>query len=249
MYELEIPLPDDTISKKLYNRFNKIAFNRLCQEFNLDKNPDFRWKGGKNHGLGSILIKINGKWRKPPIESNLINWPNHTPIFHDEHGIGGQVGKIINEAHNGKQYEWFTPDAGIGLTKPGLGRLNRSVEGFIYCIVGTEVNVRSSIVGDSGGAQETQQEMIGLFEDAIKEENIAKSVQNYQQVIQEAKLRSNLAIAPGIWSMPSNLVINAESVTGYNNYLLRANDSMTFGVNDLVNEQTKQVGLKHNLGT
>ena len=54
--------------------------------------------GGKNHGLGSILIRINGKWRKPPIESNLINWPNHIPIFHDEPGIGGQVGKIINEA-------------------------------------------------------------------------------------------------------------------------------------------------------
>ena len=67
-------------------------------------------------------------------------------------------------------------------------------------------------------------------------------------MIQEAKLRLNLAIAPGIWLMPSNLVINTESVTGYNNYLLKASGSMTFGINDLVNEQTKQVGLEHNLG-
>ena len=149
---------------------------------------------------------------------------------------------------NGKQYEWFTPDAGIGLTKPGFGRLNRSVEAFIYCVVGAEVNIRSSIVGNSGGAQETQQELLKLFEDSIIEEDIAQSVQRYQLVIQEAKLRLNLAIAPGIWLMPSNLVINTESVTGYNNYLLKASDSMTFGINDLVNEQTKQVGLKHNLG-
>ena len=31
--------------------------------------------------------------------------------------------------------------------KPGLGRLNQSIEAFLYCIVGAEVNIRSSIVG------------------------------------------------------------------------------------------------------
>ena len=49
----------------------------------------------ENHGLGTIFIRWNGNWAKPPIESNLINWPNHIPIFHDEPGIGGQVGKIV----------------------------------------------------------------------------------------------------------------------------------------------------------
>ena len=37
LYELEIPLPDDAIFKQTNNRFNKIAFNRLCQEFNLER--------------------------------------------------------------------------------------------------------------------------------------------------------------------------------------------------------------------
>ena len=59
--------------------------------------------------------------------------------------------------------------------------------------------------------------MLKLFESAVIEEDLATSVQRYQLAVQEAKLRLDLAIAPGIWLMPSNLVINTESIVGYNN--------------------------------
>ena len=58
----------------------------------------------------------------------------------------------------------------------------------------------------------------------------------------------DLAIAPGIWLMPSNLVINTESIVGYNNELQKASFDMRFGVNVGVNEKSKTVGIKHNLG-
>ena len=134
---------------------------------------------------------------------------------------------------------------GKGITKTGMGRLNRSVEAFVYCIVGAEVNIRSSIVDSGGGGQETQQEMLKLFEEAIIEEDIAKSVQQYQLVIQEAKLQLNFAIAPSIWLIPSNLIINTESVMGYNNFLKKANNLMTFGLNQLINNEPKLVGTNH----
>ena len=66
--------------------------------------------------------------------------------------------------------------------------------------------------------------------------------------VQEAKLLLDLAIAPGIWLMPSNLVINTESIVGYNNELQNASEDMQFGVNVGVNEKSKAVGIKHNLG-
>ena len=93
-----------------------------------------------------------------------------------------------------------------------------------------------------------QQEMLKLFESAVIEENLATSVQRYQLAVQEAKLRLDLAIAPGIWLMPSNLVINTESIVGYNNELQKANEGMQFGVNIGVNEKSKSVGVRHNLG-
>ena len=112
--------------------------------------------------------------------------------------------------HGGKQYAWFVLQNGKGLTKAGLGRLNRSVEAFVYCILGAQVNVRSSIIEDGGSAQETQQEMLNLFESAVIEEKISESVQRYQLAVQESNLRFNLVISPSIWLMPSNLVINQD---------------------------------------
>ena len=48
--------------------------------------------------------------------------------------------------------------------------------------------------------------------------------------------------------MPSNLVINTESIVGYNNELQKADENMQFGVNSGVNEKSKGVGVRHNLG-
>ena len=120
------------------------------------------------------------------------------------------------------QYSWFIPSRGHGLTRKGMGRINRSLEAFVYCVLGSQVNIRSSIVGESGGAVETQQEMLKLFESSVIEEDLSTSVQRYQLAVQEAKLRLDMAIAPGIWLMPSNLIINTESIVGYNNELQKA---------------------------
>ena len=67
---------------------------------------------GENHGVGTVFLKTYGNWREAAYETGLMYWPNthHTPIFSDEHGIGGQVGRITNKAHGGKQYEWFSPE-------------------------------------------------------------------------------------------------------------------------------------------
>ena len=79
------------------------------------------------------------------------------------------------------------------------------------------------------------------------EEDLSTSVQRYQLAVQEAKLRLDLAIAPGIWLMLSNLIINIESIVGYNNELQKASEDMNFGVNDTLNEKSKKVGIKHNM--
>lgn len=54
------------------------------------------------------------------------------------------------------------------------------------------------------------------MEDAIRQTDISKSVQRFQLAVDEAKVRLNLAISPGTWLMPSNLLINTQSSVGYN---------------------------------
>ena len=84
------------------------------------------------------------------------------------------------------QFEYFVPDSANGLTPAGLARLNQSIEAFVYCILGAQVNVRSSIIGNGGRAKEGQREFLVLLEDAIRTTDISKSVQRYQMAVMTA---------------------------------------------------------------
>ena len=76
---------------------------------------------------------------------------------------------------------------------------------------------------------------LSMVEDAIRNPNISKSVQRFQLAIQSAKVRLDLAISPGLWLLPSKMVLNTESVVGYNNKLKKATTFMRIGVNSDLN--------------
>ena len=137
-------------------------------------------------------------------------------------------------------YDWFCPNASEGLTQAGLSRINQSIEAFVYCVLGAQVNVRSTILGSGDRAKEAQSEFLVLVEDAIRQPDLAKSVQRYQLAVDEAKVRLNLAVCPGAWLMPGNMVINTESTVGYNNQLKQATHGMKLGINGGINTETKQ---------
>ena len=141
------------------------------------------------------------------------------------------------------QYDWFAPNKTSGLTQAGLACINQSIEAFVYCILGAQVNVRSSIIGAGGRAKEAQTELLTLMEDAIRQPDLAKSVQRYQLAVDEAKVRLNLAVCPGAWLMPATMIINTESTVGYNNKLKQAIPGMKLGVNNGVNSGTKKAGI------
>ena len=110
------------------------------------------------------------------------------------------------------------------------------------------MNVRGSILGSCGRAKEAQSEFLVLVEDAIRQPDLAASVQRYQLAIDEAKVRLNLAVCSGAWLMPGRMVINTESVVGYNNQLKQAGAGMKLGINNEVNTSTKKAALQHMAG-
>ena len=113
-----------------------------------------------------------------------------------------------------RQFDFFVADMSEGLTQAGMARLNQSIEAFIYCILGSQVHVRSSILGSSRSAEEAQREFLVLVQDAIRKPDILKSVQRFQHVIDEVKIWLDLAISPGTWFMPSNLLLNTQCMVG-----------------------------------
>ena len=45
-----------------------------------------------------------------------------------------------------------------GLTQADMAKLNQSIEAFVYCILGAQVNVRSSVLDSPGSAKGAQHE-------------------------------------------------------------------------------------------
>ena len=167
--------------------------------------------------------------------------------FSDEGGDankGNRVSYIRPDPVAATQYDWFAPKTSAGLTQAGLSRINQSIEAFVYCILGAQVNVRSSILGEGGRAKEAQTEFLTLMEDAIRQTDLSQSVQRYQLAVHQAKVRLNLAVCPGAWLMPARMTINTETIIGYNNKLKQAKAGMKLGVNNDVNLRTKKAALQ-----
>ena len=239
-----IALPGDPPFNEKDNRYDTPSYKRICKEFNVSTDSDFRCHKGENHGLGSVYIWVS---YIGPSKANS-SYPGFFK-FSEEGGEGSKgnlLQYILNDIDNG--YEYFLTRVSNELTNAGQARLNQSIEALVYCVLGAQVNVRSGILGETGSAQEVRQEFLVLLEDAIKQPDISKSVQRFQLAVQEAKVKLDLAVSPGTWLMPSRMVINTESTIGYNNRLKRVEPTMKLGVNLDVNLKTVPVGVKHNLG-
>ena len=235
-------LPGDPTFNQFNNKYDVASYKRICAEFGVDPSSDFRYTSGANHGLGSVYIYITNIGP----DKTSASYPGYNK-FSDEGGSASKGNLIYyvepDDDANG-QADWFCPNVAEGLTQAGLSRINQSIEAFVYCVLGSQVNVRSSILGSGGRAKEAQSEFLVLVEDAIRQPDLAKSVQRYQLAVDEAKVRLNFAVCPGAWLMPARMVINTGTVTGYNNQLKQAVPGMKLGVNDEVNKSTKKSGLK-----
>ena len=242
-----LPLPGDTAFSQTENKYDIPSFERICAEFGISPNADFRFTRGDNHGLGSVFeyFSYSGYTKTP------FKYPSKETKFEDEGGRAsdGNLVPYIENTEARNQYEYFLCPVSHGLTSAGLSRINQSIESFCYAILGSQVDVRSSISGSQGSAIETQRQLLSMVEDAIRNPDISKSVQRFQLAIESAKVRLDLAISPGLWLLPSKMVVNTESVVGYNNKMKKATSFMRIGVNSDLNIPVRRSTQKHNLGS
>ena len=165
-------LPDDPAFKQQENPYDVASYKRLCAEFGIASSTDFRFTYGQNHGLGYVNIMYSDgpfahkQWKYPP--ADLSN-PSSQKLKGDSGTTDNNtIAFIRNDQGADKQFEHFVPNHSSGLTLNGLGRINRSIEAFGYCILGAQANTRSSILGTLGTARNTQTDFLVLIEDALR---------------------------------------------------------------------------------
>ena len=199
-------LPSAPTYSQTKNYYDVTSYKRICAEFGVDPNSNFRFKRGENHGLSNVFIYVS----RAGTVSTEMSYPGDKAKFSDKGGNacdGNLVYFIHNDDGTAKQFEYFVPNFSQELKQVGYSRLNQSIKAFVYCVLGAQVNVRSSIIGDGVKAKETQSEFLVLLEDAIRQQDLSKSVQRYQLAIDKAKVRLDFVAAPGTWLMPSRMVL------------------------------------------
>ena len=170
-----LALPGDSAFSQTENKYDIPSFKRICAEFGISPNADFRFIKGDYHGLGSVFeyFTYSGYFKTP------YKYPSKTAKFEDEGG--------------------------------------RASDGNLVPY--------------------------------IENTDISKSVQRFQLAIESAKVRLDLPISPGTWLLPSKMVVNTESVVGYNNKLKKATSFMKIGVNSDLNIPVRRSVSKHNFGS
>ena len=167
-------LPGDPTFNQFNNKYNMASYKRICVDFGVDPSSDFHFTRGASHGLGIVYIYVSGVGP----ERTYTNYPGFYN-FSDEGGDPGNGGNLINYIEPDDaayaQADWFCPNMAEGLTRVGLLQINQSIEVFVYCVLGAQVNVRSSIQGEGGRAKEAQSEFLILVEDAIRQPDLALS--------------------------------------------------------------------------
>ena len=116
-----LPLPGDTAFSQTENKYDIPSFERICVEFGISPNADFRFTRGDNHGPGSVFeyFSYSGYTKTP------FKYPSKETKFEDEGGRAsdGNLVPYIENTEARNQYEYFLCPVSHGLTSAGLSRL------------------------------------------------------------------------------------------------------------------------------
>ena len=115
---------------------------------------------------------------------------------------------------------------------------------YVYSVLTSQVQARSSIVGNSVPAVDAQQVLKSTFRALINEDySIAIDIERYQGVLEHALSKVDFSVGIGIYMLPSNLNLNIGKTKGYNNKILVSNTDMKIGSNRDINKDHKKLPL------
>ena len=112
------------------------------------------------------------------------------------------------------------------------------MKAYVYLVIISQVQARSSIVGNSAPTVDAQQAFKSAFKALINEDDysIAIDISQYQGVLEHALSKVDFSVGTGIYILPSNLSLNIGKKKGYNNKFLVSNTDIKVGSNRDINK-------------
>ena len=126
--------------------------------------------------------------------------------------ITGQSPNDVND------YKKFIATMTDGLTKIGQKLLQQSIESYVYAVLGTQAKTRWPIVGEGAKSLQTIEVFCTIVKETIAQSDTTTNISNMRIAITNTNVV--LSMAPGMILVPSNLIIQKEKITGYNNIII-----------------------------
>ena len=233
--EMSCPIPGESIFKTMDNNINMIKYQKLCNEFGVKSNTDFRFKGGDNGGLGTMYYYATNIGYKP-----LKNVQYDSSRYQFIEQTTNEAMKIDYVKQDAALEGWkqFMLEKSQGFTKAGIVRLDDSIRTYVYCILGSQAQTRSSILT----SRETQQYFVDLLEQNIKSQfSIPESITKYEDSVTKTNAKIDYVIGIGLYMMPTDLVLKVGSIQKYNNNIVIAKEGIAIGHNENLNNETQPV--------
>ena len=113
---------------------------------------------------------------------------------------------------------------------------------YVYLVFTSQVQARSSIVGNSATVVDAQKVYKSTFKELINEDySIGIDTERYQGVLEQALSKVDFSVGIGIYMLPSNLNLSIGKTKGYNNKILVSNTDMKIGSNRDINKDRKKM--------
>ena len=168
-------------------------------------------------------------------------------LYTTNYGIFGHEVKATEKISTRKRYTMDITQS-KGFTRKGIEQISRSVRAYVYLVLTSQVQARSSIVGNSAPAVDAQQVFKSTFKALINEDySIGIDIERYQGVLEHALSKVDFSVGIGIYMLPSNLILNIRRTKGYNNKILVSNTDMKIGSNRDINKDRKKCPSTHQM--
>ena len=171
------------------------------------------------HHLGTHLPHEDGfsKVKNPYIKSAYYSicddygvdadetWMYGNWFYTANYGTFGNGGKATQRSPPDNLTQWIIIQS-KGFTRESIGKISRSLRAYAYLVLTSQVQARSSIVGNSASAVDAQEVFKSTFKALIKEDySISTDIGRYQGVLEHALSKVDFSVGTGIYILPSNL--------------------------------------------
>ena len=222
--ELKVALPGDDSYSWYDNTYDDRAYKRLCAEFGISPNTDWRQKVDRGcDGLNSFSTF------ETPSDTYRMEHHAAGPFFNNNDAIRHNLDIFT-------AWSTFILDKSTGFTKAGVERLNDSIRTYVWALLGAQGQTRSNILS-TGTGFDAQKQFLNNTEDAIASPvDIPSSIERYQKTLQYASTPLDYVFGVGLYLSPSDMSLPVGNTQGYNNEIEIAGGELTIGRNPGINK-------------